>query len=280
MASIEENIDNVIELINQLPPIPDNIVKLRRLCSDPNVRFKDFIPIIEKDPGLCADVLHMSNSVYFGVGHKVESVGEAVRYFGMGHLVDYLSISFSNKIIRKEFSEIKDLNEYFKHSKIISTSTKILSQIAGKSIIDQEFFSIAGLLHDIGRLIILLVADKEAASIIGTDWMFIEDQIKKEEMLLGLDHTIVGEKICEKWEFSHYLQEAIRRHHVPLDGIFYEQAAFILIAHFVSMKDFPIEMVYSILPEKIMNYMKLTKDKLQEARKNICQTLEELNLLT
>lgn len=278
MISIEDNIDKVIALINQLPPMPDNIIKLRRLCSDPNVRFKDFIPIIEEDPGLCADILHMSNSAYFGVGHKVESIGEAVRYFGMSHLVDYISISFSDKVIRKEFSEIKDLNEYFKHSKIISTSTRILSKIAGKNIIDQEFFSVAGLLHDIGRLIILLVADLEIANIIGTDWMFIEDQVKKEEALLGLDHTIVGEKICEKWQFSNYLQEAIRRHHVPFNGTFYEQAAFILIAHFVSMKDFPIEMVFTILPEKNMQNMNLTKDKLAQARKCICERLKELNI--
>lgn len=278
MSQIEDNIDKVIELINQLPPIPANITRLRKLCHDPNVRFKDFVPLIENDPGLCADILHMANSAYFGIGHTVESIGEAVRYFGMDHLVDFISISFSDKVIKKNFAEIHDLNEYFKHSKIISMSTKILSKIAGKSAIDQEFYSVAGLLHDIGRLIVIIVGGQSSSEIIGSDWMYVENQVEKEKMLLGLDHTIVGEKICEKWDFSTTLQQAVRRHHVPLENEFYEQAAFIFMAHFVSMSDFPIDMVYSILPEETMLKMGLTKDSLLEARNLVCERLEDVGL--
>ncbi len=275
---METNIDKVIGLINQLPPMPDNITKLRRLCADPNVRFKDFVPLIEGDPGLCADILHMANSAYFGVGHSVESISEAVRYFGMTHLVDFISISFSDKVIKHNFSDIENLNEYFKHSRIVSLATKIVAKVAGKSTTEQEFFSIAGLLHDIGRLIVIVAAGKDRLEVKATDWMFIEDQVKKEELLLGMDHTIVGEKICEKWDFSSTLQKAVRRHHVPFDDTFYEEAAFIFIAHFTAMSDFPIDMVYTALPENIMLELNLTKDKLVEARCMIEENLSELGL--
>lgn len=276
MSNIEENIDKVIELINQLPPVPDNITKLRKLCIDPNARFKDFIPLIEGDPGLCADILHMANSAYFGIGHSVESVGEAVRYFGMTHLVDFISISFSDKVIRNNFSTIESLNEYFKHSRIISLATRIIAKVVGKSTTEQEFFSIAGLLHDIGRLIVYVASGENHLESNSSDWMFIEDQVVKEDLLLGMDHTIVGEKICEKWEFSSTLQQAVRRHHIPFDGTFYEEAAFIYVAHFTAMSDFPIDMVYSSLPENIMLELNLTKDSLSEARDLIQESLKEL----
>lgn len=278
MTQVENNINKVIDVVNQLPPMPDNIIRLRKLCADPNVRFKDFIPLIEDDPGLCADILHMANSAYFGVGHTVESIGEAVRYFGMDHLVDFISLSFSEKVIRENFSGIKDLNQYFKHSKIISASARILSKIAGKNAINQEFYSVAGLLHDIGRLVIIIVGGDNSSQFVGSDWMFIEDQIKKEEILLGLDHTIVGEKICNKWEFSSILQEAVRRHHVPLDDKFYEQAAFIFMAHFISMNDFPIEIVTEILPEENLSAIGLTKEKIIIARDQINEHLETIGI--
>lgn len=278
MDKFDNNIDKVVELINKLPPMPDNISRLRKLCADPNVRFKDFTPLIEQDPGLCADILHMANSAYFGINHTVDNISEAVRYLGMGNLVDYISISFSNKVIRQNFSGIKDLNEYFRHSRIISMSTRVLSSVAGKSKVEQEFYSVCGLLHDIGRLILLVVGGEYMSAYVGLDWMYIEDQIEKEENLLGLDHTLVGEKICAKWEFSKMLQEAVKQHHVPLDGQFFEQAAFIFMAHFVSMSDFPLELTYSALPEANILSMGLSFDKLKEARELIEINLNELDL--
>lgn len=276
MADLEGNIDKIIDLINQLPPMPDNIVKLRKLCIDPNARFKDFIPLIERDPGLCADILHLANSAYFGVGHRVESVSEAVRYFGMGQLVDFVSISFSEKVIKKYFAGIKDLNDYFKHSRIVSLSTRILSEVAGKNNIEQEFYSVVGLLHDIGRLVLIIVGDEDTTELIGSNWMYIEDQIQKEEELLGVDHTVVGEKICEKWEFSESLQLAIRRHHTPVEKDLCEHAAFIFMGHFISMMDFPMELVHNILPEKFLMQMGLTKAKLTIARELFKNKIEEV----
>lgn len=278
MNRFEDRIDKVVEMINKLPPMPDNISKLRRLCADPNVRFKDFTPLIEQDPGLCADILHMANSAYFGINHSVDNISEAVRYLGMGNLVDYISISFSNKVIRESFSGIKDLNEYFTHSRLISMSTRILATVAGKSRVEQEFYSVCGLLHDIGRLILLVVGGEDMSDYVGLDWMYIEDQIEKEENLLGLDHTLVGEKICAKWEFSKMLQQAVRQHHVPLDSQFFEQAAFIFLAHFVSMDDFPIDLVYAILPEENVLSMGLSFNKMKEARELIETNLNELDL--
>ena len=267
MAIKEDTIDRVLGMVNKLPPMPDNVVKLRKVCADPNVRFKDFVPLIEQDPGLCADILHMSNSAHFGVGHPVETISEAVRFFGMDHLVDFVSISFSEKVVRKYFSGIRDLNEYFRHSRTVSLAAKILAKKAGKSAVEQEFYAVAGLLHDIGRLILIIVGDDESAELIGNNWEYIEDLVHKEQELLGIDHCNVGNKICGKWQFSEKLQEAVLRHHTPiLTDDFNEEAAFVLLAHFVSMTDFPIDMLLTVYPEDIIEKMGLSIDRITAAR--------------
>ena len=149
----------MLTIVDRLPPLPDNIIRLRRTCNDPNASFDDLTAIIERDPGLAADVLHISNSAYFSVGHQVESIPEAVKYIGFRGVGDYVAVTFSKRIVKEFFKDIPNLVEYFNHSDEISRATTLLARCAGKNRAVQNFYTVAGLLHDIGRLVIYLVSD-------------------------------------------------------------------------------------------------------------------------
>lgn len=259
-------LEEILTIIDKLPPMPDNILKLRKICADPNATFKDIVPILEKDAGFCADILHMANSAYYGVSHQVESISEAVRYIGFESVVDFVAVSFSNNVIKSHFSKIDNIYEYFKHSNEIGLATKCLAKAARKSLKDQEFFTVAGLLHDIGRLIILMVSDKEMIKSIGNGWRYKEDTASKETDLLGINHCSVGKQICEKWKFSDQLQAAVLKHHSPLKGEYSDAAAYILLAHFISMDDFPIEQAYCLYPKEALCRMGLTEKNINQAR--------------
>jgi putative nucleotidyltransferase with HDIG domain len=256
----------ILSMIDNLPPMPENIVKLRKICADSNSSFKDLVPIIEKDPGFCADILHIANSAFYGIKHKVESVREAVRYIGFNSVVDFVSISFSNTIVRGHFSGIGNLDEYFTHSNNVAIATKYLAQVAGKTPEDQEFYSIAGLLHDIGRLVILTVSDHDVRSLIDDMSDHHLELIQREYDIFGIDHCLIGKQICEKWHFSEELQMAVLRHHTPLKEPFAETAAFILLAHFIAMRDFPINQVLSLYPPEITALLRLRADNIIKAR--------------
>lgn len=266
MERKEENLDRIIELIDKLPPIPDNIIKLRRACSNPYTNLNQLTPLLEKDPGLCADILHMANSVFYGINHRVETISEAVRYIGFDHLVDFVSLSFSEKVIKKYFSGIQNLNDYFNHSQSISSATYVLAQASGKSREQIEFFKIAGLLHDIGRLIIIVISDEEYTELLGGRWEDVADLAKKEKEILGVDHCYVGLKICQKWHLSDKLQNTIFRHHTPVSDDFCEEAAFIFLAHFVSMVDFPKKLLQTLFPEDIYQRMNLSLETVMDCR--------------
>ena len=257
----------ILECVEKLPPMPDSIITIRRLCANPDTSYTDLIPIMEKDPALCADILHLVNSAWYGLNHRVERVSEALRVLGLAALADFASVSFSNSIIRKHFIAIPNLGEYFEHSRQVSQATRILAINAGRSKADQEFLTVAGLLHDIGRLVILLAGDTQVRSLLGTDWKYVEDLHIKENELLGLNHCFVGKEISLKWNFSDKIQKAILDHHTPvIHDELSPDAALILLGHFVSMTDFPVEMLAGILTPELLEALKLSPEKLAKSR--------------
>ena len=267
MKSIEQYSKEIIEHINKLPPMPANILKLRKICANPYSNFSDLTPIIDKDPGLCADILHMANSAFYGVGHKVVSANEAVRYIGMDHLVNFVSIQFSTRVIKKHFHGLRDLNNYFIHSQKISLAAKILAKMAAKNKKEQDFYQVSGLLHDIGRLVILYISDEETAKLIVDEWQFVINIVEKEKKYMGMDHCYIGMKICEKWNFPPLLQDTIEKHHSPLEGELCEEAAFILLAHFISMDNLPEEVLLSVYQQDILERLNLSHEAIINAKK-------------
>lgn len=266
VKSKEEFLNEILSLIDSFPQLPDNIIKLKRICANPNTNFTDIVPIIEKDAGMCADILHMANSAYFAVSHEVESIKEAVRYIGFDAISDFVTIAFSNRIINGEFKNIKNLDKYFKHSEEVATATKYLAKSANKSPELIEFFTIAGLLHDIGRLIILVVSDTKMRNFLGNTWDHKSDTATIEKIIFGINHCEIGQMICEKWNFSYQLQKAVLNHHAPLKGEYSEEAAFILLAHFFTMKDFPTEEIVRIYSNDLLDRLNLSREKIYMAR--------------
>ena len=193
----------MLAIIDRLPPLPENILRLRRSCGDPNASFDDLAAIIERDPGLAADVLHIANSAYFSLGHQVESIPEAVKYIGFRGVGDYVTAAFSKKVVKEFFKDIPDLFDYFKHSDDISRATMILARCAGKPREMLDFYTVTGLLHDIGRLVIYLVSDAKILHALRNEPFHKPNLADKEKELLGVNNCFIGMKLCEKIGRAH-----------------------------------------------------------------------------
>jgi putative nucleotidyltransferase with HDIG domain len=259
----------LVEHIDQLPPMPSNVFKLRQAAANPNINYDHITPILKEDPSICADLLHIANSARYGVGHKVETIEEAVRYFGMGSLVEFVAAACSEKIIRRKFASVRNLNEYLIHSRKISIATSYISRALKVSSHDQEVYSITGLLHDIGRLVIILAANEKKYSkeLLGVSWEVIQNYISSENQLYGMDHAEIGMLICRKWEFPDRIIEGVKRHHTPLknnklsfDGLV------IFLSEIISIKGLSENIIKNALPQDIFDEVKLTPEALLEAR--------------
>lgn len=263
-----EFLENIIELINSLPEIPPAIMDLRMAISDPSTDYTDLVAILEKDEVLCADLLKFANSAYYGIEHKVESITEAVRYFGMTNLVELTAASFSERVIRHTFSDLSDLGSYFKHALDISRSCGMLTSAMGAKQREQELYIMAGLLHDIGRPVEALTTNRTSAALGGTSWDRINDIIIDEKDVAGIDHAEIGARICARWGFPDKLASGILRHHTPAvdNAPFSYEGAIIHLSHYIAMPNLPHGRLKQALPERAFEKLNIDAALLYDTR--------------
>ncbi|NQT02798.1 MAG: HDOD domain-containing protein [Planctomycetes bacterium] len=143
-----------------------------------------------------------------------------------------------------------------------------LSEYLGADEHNCQVASVAGLIHDMGRLAIILLSSRLTAPLLGTQWSLMETIVDEERKLLGMDHCRVGMQLCKKWNFSALLQEAVLRHHNPLiDSDFNYLAAIIFTAHFVACSDFTGETLASMLPNELLGRLNLAVEGFNKAQK-------------
>ena len=258
----------VIAQVEALPPMPVTALRLRAAACDPDVDFHRLVPFIEKDPGLSADLLHFANSAAYGVGHPVETVAEAVLYFGMDNLVEFILVSYSNRLVRQSFQKLRHLEEYFLHSEQVSLACCLLAQQARQSRHDQEVCKVTGLLHNIGKLVLLLATQQWGASLMGTPWDERQSMVSAEEQNFGLSHCEVGARLCQKWKFPEKLLVGIRQHHRPfLDGRVIPLAAYVYLGELLVIDDLPMNIITRDFTGEHLAELRLDEVQLREARK-------------
>lgn len=257
----------VAELIQRLPPMPVNIDRLLSAADDPHQNDGALLQLAKQDPGLCADLLHLANTFCSRPGSHDETLEEAVSSVGMQPLVQLIAIWYTKDIVATEFAPLKHLDDYFRHSQEIAMGCRVLSEVSGMPQRRREVFAVAGLIHDMGRLVMMLAANRTAAPLMGTPWNKMEAIVHEEREVLGMDHCKVGMQLCKKWHFSTLLQQGVLRHHSPLiDDDFNVLGAAIFIAHFVTFSDFTGEMLSSLLPVEILDRLSLSAANFEKAR--------------
>jgi HD-like signal output (HDOD) protein len=259
--------DQVVEFVYRLPPIPKNINSLLSSAEENSPEEARLIELAERDPGLCADLLQLANTCYITSENKIETVPEAVEIVGYSPLIQLVGVWYAREVILKKFSSLEHLDDYFLHSQEISLGCRILSELSGVKQHGCEVLSVAGLIHDIGRLVILLVGNRTTARLMGTPWDKMKSVISDEKDIFGMDHCIIGEQVCKKWNFSPYMQEGVLRHHSPLiNHDFSYLGGMIFITHFVTCSDFTGEMLRNALPTELYDRLGLDPDDIEKAR--------------
>jgi HD-like signal output (HDOD) protein len=181
--------------------------------------------------------------------------------------VQLIGISYARDAIQQEFAALKYLNDYVDHAEDIYMTCGILADICDLPRDRREMYALAGWVHDVGRLAIMVASNKTGARVLGTLWDRMVSVVHEEKVNLGTNHCDVGAQICRKWNFSPVIQEAVLRHHTPLmNGGFSFAGALIFISHFVSVSDPSGEILATLLATEVLAKLKLSADDFDEAR--------------
>ena len=256
----------ITELVGRLPLFPHNIDELLTIAVKPTEDNKEILRLIESDPDLSAELLQVARS-YYGTVAEINTIEDAVSQVGLRALVQLIGISYARNAIFEEFNSLKYLSEYIDHSEDISTSCRILAEISGVPQDELEIYTVAGLIHDVGRLAIMVANNRTSAHVLGTLWDKMASVIHDEKATLGTDHCDIGMRICRKWNFSSIVQDGVLRHHSPLyDSEFSFAGALIFVSHFLSVSDPSGEILSSLMASEVLNKLALTSSDFDKAR--------------
>jgi HD-like signal output (HDOD) protein len=259
MESQKDFEDKVTEFIHRLPPMPGNVGELLTAANVQEMDDAELLAFVKQDPGLCADLLHLANTFSIRPEGHDDTIEEAVNSVGIKPLIQLIGVWYARNILAKEFKILDHLNDYFKHSREISLACRVMSEVLEADEHDCQVAYVAGLIHDMGRLAIILLSNKTTAPLLGTPCAMMNTIVEQEQKIIGMDHCRVGMQLCKKWNFSTLLQQAVLRHHSPLiDSDFDYLGAIIFICHFVADSDFTGETLASMLPKALLDRLNLT----------------------
>ncbi|HUS74174.1 MAG TPA: HDOD domain-containing protein [Sedimentisphaerales bacterium] len=253
-------------LVDNLPLFPTDIDKLLSAAIKPSEDSVELLRLIESDPKLRGEMLKLARS-YFGASRDFQTIKDAVSQIGIQPLVQLIGISYARSAIQEEFAALKYLKEYVDHSEEVSIGCRILAEISDTLRGHCEVYALAGLIHDVGRLAILVASDRTGAHVLGTLWDKMSSIVQEEKERVGTNHCEVGMHICRKWNLSPVIQEGVLRHHTPLfDNDFSFPGAVIFVAHFLSASDPSGDIISTSLPPELFDRLNLSSADFDKAK--------------
>jgi putative nucleotidyltransferase with HDIG domain len=208
-------IDDLLKNVHDLPPLPDIVVRLLRASHDPASSIREMVSLIKYDPALTFKVLRLCNSSYYGLPRKINSIQEALVYIGTDTLVNFiLAGCLSSFYQQAQEGYGLERGELWRHSVGCAIASQcIASQGNNESRAAQAFT--AGLLHDLGKILLDTYVRDEFAGIIRLVRSENISFDEAERRVLGFSHTEVGARLAVHWNLPDTLIDAIQHHQEP-----------------------------------------------------------------
>ncbi len=207
----DEALRSAVGRLDKLPSSAATFHELSRLASSPDTRIDDIADTVTNDPAMSAKVLQLVNSAYFGLARPSASIRHAVSYLGVD-LLKGLTLTAS------VFAAMEDspvagfsIDEVQRHSLLTARLAKRF--LAGGRMAESAFT--AGLMHDIGKIILALGAPERTTEVLEEvrrsprPWHVIEKE------RFGVTHAEVGAYLLGAWGLPYHVVEAVAYHHTP-----------------------------------------------------------------
>lgn len=195
----------------QLPSLPHILLKLIAACRQEDATIPSIARIIETDPALSARVIRLVNSAWCQLAYEVTGIEHAITLLGMDAVKNIaISTAVGQVFNARQLNPDFDLKAFWRHSLLTAIIGKSLAETMNLNCPDQAF--LAGLLHDIGRLVEAMTPSRQQ-----TD----NDPVA---------HARIGAALAEHWQLGAPLVDAIAHHHDP-EAILTEAPALTRLTH-------------------------------------------------
>jgi HD-like signal output (HDOD) protein len=221
--------------IRDIGVLPEVVANINRMAEDPNVNAEQVAGLILRDPALTSKVLRIINSSFYGLRQEIRSVQHAVAYLGIHQVRNLVICSALIESFRFDHGVV-DPRSVWEHSLACAIGAKRLGDMLPG--IDGDGTYLGGLLHDLGRIILLAKLPNSYAEVVNIGERGLCTLREAEESRFGMHHDEIGYTIGRSWGFAEPVLAMIRYHHCPAEAERYAaQAAVISLSNSICHRE-------------------------------------------
>ncbi len=207
-----QKVSQILSALGDLPASPSVVSLVIGMTSDLNTDVSQLSQALSADQSLTAKALKLSNSPLYGRPRGVTSIDEAIMVLGFFTLRS-LVIATATHAMFKDSGKGSLVESLWEHSLATGIASRLIAQKLGHPCVEESY--LAGLMHDIGKLILAQKFPEEYAALVSRHKREDVELVELEQIQFGFSHTDLGEALLEKWDFPTDLIYAVARHHEP-----------------------------------------------------------------
>lgn len=210
----------------EVPSLPDIFIRLDQAINDPRCSLSDISHIIGSDTGLSARLLRLANSAFYSFPAKIDTITRALTLVGTRQLRDLVLATAVIRTFKKVPPRLADMDAFWRHSVAVGVAARIIAIYQRE--VNVEHYYVAGILHDIGRLVQYLLIPDECVMCYEIANSRTLPLYQAEREHLGFDHADTGHALLAEWNLPTSLIDPVAHHHRPSQSVAYPREAAVL----------------------------------------------------
>lgn len=210
---LDDDLDAIVRRELTLASLPDVFYRIVEALKSPRCSASYMAEVIGQDPSLSAKLLRMVNSPFYGFPHRIDTLSRAVAILGANQLTN-LALGVSVVTLFQDVPpRILDMRSFWRHCIGCGALARIFGRGAGAPEVERVF--VAGLLHDVGRLVMLRNFPERTAGILARARAESRTARDVEREVWGFDHAELAGRLLKAWRLPSRLEENVGLHHDP-----------------------------------------------------------------
>ncbi|MBK1704269.1 HDOD domain-containing protein [Halochromatium glycolicum] len=220
--------DSLVQEAEHLYSLPDVALRVNQLIGDPASQPSDLAEVILCDPALSARLLRLINSAFYARPHPVETVTQAINMIGYEALRDLVFATSAVEVFKGLPREQMDMERFWLNSVACGVAARKLASLL--SVPESERLFITGLLHSLGKLVLLGQRPEAYRDVLKLTEQDGLDVFAAEQRVFGFNQAELTAALLRNWQLPESLWQPIAHHLDPEAALHYRPETEILCA--------------------------------------------------
>jgi putative nucleotidyltransferase with HDIG domain len=203
--------ETIVARVGTLASLPNIYFQVDKAINHPASSIAGIGTILSYDQALCARLLRIANSAFYGFSRRVEGIEDAVRIIGTRQLHDLVLATVVLSQFKGVDSQFVSMKSFWRHSLACSIAARSMARLRRES--NVERFFVAGLLHDIGSLALYQLMPERSQLALERHRDGDKPLEEAERWVFGCDHAAVGAALMTSWTLPPFFRDSTANHH-------------------------------------------------------------------